>query len=255
MRRFVSLYDLHYGYERKRGRIVPMHDEKALRIVLKFVQDFKPHEVILGGDILDCGAIAHHNDRKPGKIEGLRLITDAQELRSTLLEPLEALRGTKLVYLIGNHEDWLSQLVDLHPGLEGIVGLEQLLKLGPRWKVVHQGGKYRLGKMVFRHGDTISGGEHTAKAAVIASERSVRFGHNHTWGVYTKVSDVDLTQRHTGISMPCLCRKGPGYGKGRANKWINGFGWGYVMPNGSFTDYVSPIVNNQTIIHGKVYKA
>jgi hypothetical protein len=246
---------LHYGYENKNKKVVPMHDTPTLNIFLKFVKDFKPDTVILGGDILDCGMISHHNDRKPGKVEGLRLFRDAQELRGKLLGPLEDLvPKADLVYLIGNHEDWLDQLLDLFPGLENYFDLRTVLGLGPRWKVIPQGGKYRLGKLIFKHGDTLTGAEGVAKQAVTNAERSIRFGHNHSWSVFTKCSDVDLLQKHTGLSMPCACRKGPGYGKGRANKWVNGFGWGYVQPNGYFTDYVSIVIKGQTIVNGKLYK-
>jgi hypothetical protein len=251
--RFVSLFDLHYGYERKHRKIVPLHDAPTLSIAKQFIKDFAPHHIVLGGDMLDCGAISHHNDRKPGRVEGLRIFSDAKELRTALLGPLEATRA-KLTYLIGNHEGWLNQLVEAVPGLEGLVEPEVLLDLGGRWKVVPQGEKFRLGKLVFKHGDSLTGGEHIAKAAVIASERSIRFGHHHTYAVYTKVSDVDLAQKHTGVSMPCMCRKGPGYGRGKANKWINGFGWGYILPNGTFTDYVTVVVKGQAVINGTHYR-
>lgn len=253
LRRFVFATDLHWGYERKGGRLVALHDLRALSILLRFIDDFNPHDIVLGGDMLDCSAISHHNDRKPGRVEGLRLFRDASELRTHLLEPLERRKRCRLTYITGNHEDWLNQLVDAHPGLEGVVGLDAILRLG-KWKVIPQGGSHRLGKLVFKHGDQISGGEHCAKAAVIAAERSVRFGHFHTYQAFTKTSDVDSKQKHTGIAMPCLCRKGPGYGKGKANKWVNGFGYGYILPDGTFSDYAALIVNNQAVIHGKAYK-
>lgn len=251
-RRFVALFDAHWGYERRHGRTVPLHDERALALALRFIGDFNPHELILGGDMLDCGAISHHNDRKPGRVEGLRLFRDARELRDRVLRPLEH-RGRKLTYIIGNHEDWLNQVVEGNPGLEGIVEAEHLLGL-EKWNVVPQGGHYNLGKLTFMHGDQVSGGEACAKSAVLASERSVRFGHYHTYQAYTKVSTVDSHHKHTGISIPCLCQRGPGYGKGKANRWINGFLYGYVMDTGQFSDYVVVITKNTAVINGKVYK-
>ena len=254
LKRFIFLTDLHYGYERKGGRIVPLHDEKALAIVLKFVKDFKPHEIICGGDMLDCGAISHHNDRKPGRIEGLRLFSDAQELQAKLLKPLEATKAN-LTYIEGNHEDWLNQLVEENPGLGGALDLRRLLSLGPRWRLIRQGGLYNLGKLTFLHGDQLSGGEHVAKSAVVQYERSVRFGHFHTYQAYTKTSAVDIKQGRTGICVPCLCGKAPGYGKSRANRWMQGFLYGYSFPDGYFTDEVVCITHNRAVVNGKVYKA
>jgi len=250
--RFVAAWDAHWGYERKHGKLLPLHNVRAIQIFLRFVEAFKPHDIVLGGDMLDCGSISHHNDRKPGKVEGLRLVTDAQELRTTLLVPLER-PGRSLTYIVGNHEDWLNQLVDEHPGLEGFLDVRRLLHL-EQWKVVPQGGSHALGKLKFIHGDQVSGGEHAAKAEVIASEKSVRFGHFHTFQAFTKTSSLDVKQKHVGMSMPCLCLKGPGYGKGKANRWINGFLFGYLFPNGHFSDYVVIITENQAVINGEVYR-
>ena len=253
MEKFVALFDAHWGFERVKGHKVPLHDPKALDVALQFISDFKPDHVVLGGDMLDCGAISHHNDRKPGNTEGLRIFTDAEELRSTVLRPIEqAVRG-RLIYHIGNHEDWLNDLVIGQPGLEGIVEPEVLLGL-KKWEVIPQGKVSRLSKLVFAHGDQLRGGEHIAKAATLIYEKNVRFGHHHTFQIYTKTSAVEANG-HTGIAVPCLCRKGPKYGEGAPNRWMQGFLWGYIDgPEGCFADYVSVIVNGKTIINGKIYR-
>jgi len=204
--------------------------------------------------MMDFAAISHHNDRKPGRVEGLTILADAQGLRTDVLQPLERLRGVKLTYIEGNHEDWLNQLVDENPGLRGALDLRTLLKLD-KWNVIRQGGLYTIGKLAFMHGDQIRGGEHVAKAAVTQYERSVRFGHFHTYQSYTKTSAIDIKQGRTGISVPCLCTKSPGYGKSQANRWMQGFLYGYVFPDGYFTDYVVTITHNRAVINGKVYKA
>lgn len=253
MEKFVALYDLHWGFENKGGHKVALHDPKALNVALQFIKDFKPDHVILGGDILDCGAISHHNKGRAGSIEGLRLLSDAAELRDVLIQPLEKSTPGRLVYHIGNHEDWLNDLVDLQPGLRGIVEADALLKLDSRWEVIPVGEHSTLGKLTFIHGDQVKGGEYVAKSAVAAYERNVRFGHHHTYQVHTKTSAVDLNG-HTGIAVPCLCRKNPNYGGGAPNKWMQGFNWGYVGgPKGTFNDYVTVIVNGNATINGKSY--
>lgn len=253
MEKFVSLYDLHWGYERRAGHKVPLHDQKALNVALRFIQDFKPDHVILGGDTLDCGAISHHNHGKPGAVEGFRLLSDANELRAALIEPIEQLRTKSLTYIVGNHEDWLTDLVEQIPALEGIVDVRSMLKLSKKWEIVPIGESKRLGKLIFVHGDQIKGGEHSAKWATVAYEANVRFGHHHTYQVYTKTSSID-SNGHTGIAIPCLCRKGPRYGGGSPNRWVQGFHWGYVGgPNNTFNDYVSVIINGVATINGKSY--
>ena len=253
MEKFVALYDLHWGYERRNRHKNALHDEKALSVALQFIQDFKPDHIILGGDILDCGAVSHHNHGKPGLTEGLKLVSDAKELHEALIAPLEALKTKSLTYIIGNHEDWLDDLVSQLPALEGIVDLESILDLDDRWQVVPCGETTKLGKLIFMHGDQVKGGEHSAKWATVAYEANVRFGHHHTYQTYSKTTALDAVG-HTGIAVPCLCKKNPAYGGGAPNRWMQGFLWGYIGPKGLFNDYVSIIINGTAMINGKVYR-
>lgn len=253
MLKFLYTTDLHFGYERKGGHRVALHDEKAWKAVLAFAKDFKPDIWILGGDMLDCGVISHHNHGKPGATEGLKLIADAKEGRELFIEPVEDIVGPKgeLVYMIGNHEDWLTDLTDKIPALEGLIDVDSLLKL-KRWKIVPQGQAYILGKLTFVHGDTVKGGEHVAKNAVVNYERSIRFGHHHTFQVYTKNSALNYKNAKTGIAVPCLCNKDPKYGEGAPNRWVQGFNYGYV-DTGSYSDYVVVILDGRCVVNGKVY--
>jgi hypothetical protein len=252
LEKFVFLVDLHYGYERKGGHKVPLHDQKALNVALEFCQDFKPHHIILGGDILDCGAISHHNKGNPGRTEGLKLLVDAAECRTQLIEPLEALKPKSKTFITGNHERFITDLIDEMPSLEGIVDLSTLLKLD-KWKIVPQGGMHTLGKLNFIHGDQLSGGEHAAKASVIAYEKNIRFGHFHTASLYSKTSVIHNKLAKTGMSVPCLCRKDPAYGRGKPNRWTQGFLYGYVG-DGLFNDYLVVISDGRAVINGKLYK-
>lgn len=251
MEKFIALFDLHHGYERRNGHKVALHDSKALSVALKFAQDFQPDHVVLGGDILDCGAISHHNHGKPGAVEGFRLIGDAKELRESLIDPIEALKAKSLTYIIGNHEDWLTDLVEKIPALEGIVGVKSILGLSKKWEIVPSGEAFRLGKLVFIHGDQIKGGQYPSKLAVEAYQRNVFFGHHHTHQAFTRVSALDLNG-HTGTAVPCLCKKGPKYGGGAPNKWMQGFVYGW-FDGTSFNSYVVVIINGRAIVDGKVY--
>lgn len=254
MNKFVALFDLHWGYDRKGGHLIPVHDPKALSIAMQFIADFKPDHVVLGGDMLDCRMISHHTKGKPGQVEGLKLLSDAKGLVEEVIQPLEDQVKGRLIYHTGNHEDWLNQLADEYPGLEGVLDIERVLDLSDQWEVIPQGGSSTIGKLTFIHGDQLSSGEHSAKNAVTAYERNVRFGHFHTYQVYTKTSAVDMNG-HTAAAIPCLCKKDPAYGKANPNKWMQGFLWGYTNgPAGTFNDYVTVIVNGVATINGKTYK-
>lgn len=254
MEKFIALFDVHWGYERDSSRHkVPLHDEKAVKVALEFAKDFKPDHIILGGDILDCGSISHHRRGSVGQLEGLRLLAEAKECREKLIAPLEALNPKgNMVYHIGNHEDWLQDVTDELPALEGIVDIGALLKLD-KWKIIPQGKASRLGKLTFIHGDQIKGGQNPALYAVTAYEKNVRFGHFHTYQVATKTTPIDATG-HTGVAVPCLSKKGHNYGQGAPNKWMQGFLYGY-LDNKTFNDYVPVIIDGKATINGKVYSA
>lgn len=256
VRRFAALFDAHVGFESKGGHKKPLHDPRALDVAMQFLEDFKPHDVILGGDILDCGAISHHNKGKARKTEGFRLLSDAKECRRLVIDPIEKLvpRGGTLVYLTGNHEDWIEDLLDEQPALEGMVNIQDLLGLGDKWQVVEQGRGVTYNKLYFCHGDTVKGGEHVAKNAVISYERNIRFGHHHTYQVYTKTSPVDAEVAKTGVAVPCLCSKDVGYMERIPNKWVQGFEWGYIEEGGAFEDHIAVIIRGRTVVSGHVYE-
>lgn len=253
MKKFLFCTDVHFGYERKGGHKRPLHDIKAVNAMLAFAKDFKPDVIILGGDILDCNPIAHHNKGKPGRTEGLKLLVDAKEAYDAIIKPLDDLKPKEKVFITGNHERFLADMVEEIPGLEGILDVKPLLQLDD-WKVIPQGDHYNLGKLTFVHGDQLSGGEHIAKAAVTTYERNIRFGHVHTFQTYTKTSPIEYKNAKTGIAVPCLCHKQPSYGRGKPNRWVQGFNYGYIGAGGNFNDYVVTILDGACMVNGKLYK-
>lgn len=254
--RFLAAFDLHFGYERRGGHKIPLHDERALSCFLKVAESFQPHRVILGGDIIDCGEISHHNHGKPGRTQGIRLLDDVTECSERFIYPLQRLctPTTTFDYLIGNHEHWLTDMEDEIPGLEGMLDVRRLLGLGSMWTVHPQGCQLDWGKLTFIHGDQLSSGEHCAKHAVTLYERSIRFGHLHTHQVYAKNTPNSHKLAKTGMAVGCLCRKDPSYGKGKPNRWVQGFVYGYVWPNGDFFDAHATILNGRTVVNGQVFQ-
>lgn len=259
MERFIAVFDPHYGFEKRRGRLSPLHDQRAVDALLAFSSDFKPHHIILGGDILDCGAVSHHNHGKPRAIEGMRLIKDAEIAKKELIVPLERTaarphrgRGRR-VYLIGNHEDWLSQLLDKEPGLEGLVDAPALLDVED-YEVLDQGEVAKFGHLHFIHGDTVGSVENVAKAAVTNYDVSIAFGHHHTAQVFTKTSAITTELPKQGIAVGCLCHKAPLYGKLRPNRWCQGFLSGVIMDDGYFFAHHTNIIDGRCVVGGKEYK-
>jgi hypothetical protein len=251
--RFIAVFDYHYGHEWKDGALMPLHDADAMALVLQFAEDFKPDVFYLGGDVLDCSAVNHHNAEFPGRLEGLRLGRDMQELKETLIIPVSRL-AARCVYQIGNHEAWIQRLFDHVPGISDTFSLHTNLGLNaPQWEVLSQGSVFHLGKLYFIHGDQIRSSAYPARWAVEAYGRSIRFGHFHRAQVHTKISALDVSDVHTGIAVPGLCRRDPAYARSSPNQWMLGFLWGYVFDDGSFTDYLTCIVNGRFAANNRVY--
>jgi predicted phosphodiesterase len=251
--RYAFLTDLHYGYERAGGKTLPLHDPKAMEVTLEALRDLRPDVIILGGDILDCGAISHWNEGKPRQVESLRFLRDLQECQKDFIAPLESLGASKLVYIKGNHERFVEDLLDRFPGLEGAFSVEEGLKLGAKWKVIPVGGAFQLDKLVFIHGDQIRGTARPSKWAVEAYEKNIRFGHFHRYEVTSKISALD-NQSKTGISVPCLMKRSPAYQGGAPNRWQQGFLWGDSYKD-AFWDQVAIIVNGKVLIGSYLYSA
>lgn len=225
---------------------------------MAFLADWKPQALVLGGDQMDFSEISHWNKSKRLSMEGLRLVDTLHGFRRELLDPLDQLlpKGAIKRAHLGNHEDWLQDLIEENPALDGLINLGEQSGLNARgYDVLPLNTVSRLGKLLFLHGHQVKGGEHVAKAAVTQYERSIRFGHHHTYQVYTKTSALDANDFKTGVAVPCLCRRDLAYGEGKPNRWANGFLWGTIFPDGSFTDTVTIIVNGRFSANGKTYRA
>jgi hypothetical protein len=256
VKKIVALFDTHFGFQRVGKKKRPIHNVKAIDAVMQFIDDFKPDYLVHGGDGIDCGAISHWNKHKKKTAEGLRLIDDVQAARTQMLDPLARIlpAHAKKIYHLGNHEDWLEDLLEEYPGLEQLVDVDILLGLTENnWQIIPQGGVSKIGKLYFAHGDNV-GGQHVAHQAVTQYERSIRIGHHHTYQTATKISAIDITDSRTGVAVPCLCNLGPSYGRNKPNRWINGFLVGYVFPDGSFNDSVVIIVDGRFHFNGRTYK-
>ena len=256
-KRYVNLFDAHWGTERVSGHTKNLHDPACLDAVLAFMSDFKPHHLNLGGDMLDCGSISHWQKGKARSTEGMRLLNDAEGLRNDFLKPARetVVRDDhSLVYIRGNHESWIEDWVDENPTLEGIVDLDRLLGLTPTgWKIILQGGHVKMGKMYIIHGDQFKPNMNIAKKVVETYQRNVHFGHFHTSQSYTTIAPLDDEPKQ-GVAVPCLCRRNPGYANSSPNRWMQGFEYGYLLPDGSFFNSTALRINNKFVINGKVYR-
>lgn len=198
----------------------------------------------------DC--ISHWNDDNFKNIGfdnvRIKLWEEARGFREQLEDIRLACPNSEIVYILGNHEDWVKQFANKYTQMQEL-SIETLLK--PQEldiKVIPFGKFHRVGKLYICHGHQF-GTENPAKQAVMRCHKSVAFGHHHGKIMWTDYSDIDEKDKHTGILVPCYSKTSPEYGKGRPNRWINGFlfatfdnsgyfypGIQHVKPDGHFID-------------------
>jgi hypothetical protein len=254
MRRFLFTTDMHVGWQTHNSRVEPIHDLRAINTVLKFAQDFKPHVWIQGGDNLDCGPVSHWLKDKKRSAANLDLSRDVDEYIREVHKPInEIMAGKERVFMLGNHEDWLSQFAEREPSVGELFKIDKLLPL-KNWQIIPQGGHYGLGNLKFIHGDVLTNSQYMAAQAVQRSEESIRFGHFHTYQVMPKHKMLDSSQFKTGIAVPCLSTTNPSFLRNKPNQWMQGFLFGYVLPDGTYNDYVVVIVDGKCVVNGKVYR-
>lgn len=256
--RFISLFDLHIGWERKRfgreAKLVRTHSPAAIASTMAFIKDFKPDRILLGGDEFNFAPISHWNKGKLWANTGGNIKREMDEFNELILGPLDNVTAEKDL-IMGNHNAWLLQFLDENPALEGLVEPENYLKLEERgWRITEQGGIVEMGKLAFIHGDTIKGNADPARSAMQMYGRNIRFGHFHTYKSYTHYNPVNARDVKTAIAVPGMCVRNPTYGKNAPNSWVQGFNFGYIWPDGRYSDYIVVMTDSGFVAPGSSKK-
>lgn len=230
--KILAVYDLHY----------PKHI--PLQTLLDFSKDFKPTDFILGGDTWDLDIISHWNDANFKNIGfdniRCRLWDEADQLKRLLMRFRLAMPKAKFWFIEGNHCLWLRGFSDKYPQMQDL-SISTLLDF-KSFKInlipATPGKDFvKIGKLYFKHGHQY-GTQYPAKQAVERSKKSVVIGHHHgrmEWGDY---SDVDASDNHIGVLVPCYCKRDVEYGQGKPNKWCTGFFTACVSTTGNFSHHV-----------------
>ena len=258
VKKFVLAFDIHAGFEKryvgKDSRTFPTHSPASIAACLEFIKDFKPDHITLGGDQLNFAPISHWNTTNFWANEGGRIRKELDVLDELVLDPLEKLIPlATTTWHLGNHEAWLQQFINRNPALEGLIEPENHLDLS-KWKIIEQGGMSHLGKLGIIHGDTLGRTGNPARRASSMYNCNIRFGHFHTYDAHTQYNPVNARDVKTSVCVPALAAIGQSYGKGAPSWALNGFNFGYVWPDGRYSDYTVVMADGRFIgPGGKVY--
>jgi predicted phosphodiesterase len=238
-----ALYDVHIEY----GLPLP----EAYRVAKLFVKDMQPDLLVIGGDFADLSCISHWTDNKPGLVEGKRYSDDCK-LCSDELAELKEYCGD-LVFLIGNHEDWVEQLCEKRPALRGQfdivtdLGLDKTATMVVPVNEVFQCGDH----LNFIHGWKIC--MYHARHTLNKMGGNVFYGHTHDHQTFVEHKKACRTP-HIAMSLGCLCHPDPKFMRNRPNDWVHGFGWFEVRADGFFNPYFISICNSACSYAGQEWR-
>ena len=237
----------------------PFQDTKAMNIFYKFANMYKPDELIINGDLIDFYNISRF-DKNPSRKEDLK--HEIQVTHKVLDNIRKVLPKAKIVYLEGNHEYRLQNLVWRNPELNGLdaLSIENLLNLndykikfigcdGDYWK--NTSGHYKVNDLFVMHGDNRLNGASTskysgysAKNTMMGIQNSVAINHVHRLAmVYHTTPYGNLI----GLECGCLCQP-----TGTAN-WQQGFVT-FESYKGKNYNYQLHHIKDELIYKGKVLK-
>jgi predicted phosphodiesterase len=163
------LSDLHFPYQ----------DQPAIDAALEFLGEWRPDLVVIGGDLLDMYSISRF-DKDPERTFRLQDEIDAAK---PFVKAVDAL-GADVVYLLGNHEERLANLIRENPGLSRMRAMEfpRAVELPPSWTVYPSQTHYRISHLTLLHGDLKGrggGARHIAANMLGKLKTSILFGHHH----------------------------------------------------------------------------
>lgn len=227
----------------------------SIEAMLAFIREFKPDYLVLGGDVMNQDPFDHWSKAKRGLD---KLLPDPKphydQFQAEFMDPvIKAVAGGSVVFIKGNHEAWADQAVDSIPEGRGYWEIENNVKGVDFW--VAQFKTVSLGKLHFAHGDMVNSGVNAAKKILAIYRRSIWVGHHHRVESATDVSPVDAKDKHIAQIIGCWCPLNPHYAQNKPNAWVNGFGYGYVKPDGNFWGFpVYATEKGEFIVEGKEYK-
>lgn len=266
----LCLPDAQFGFRRNEdGTLDPFHDEKALRVALRVVQEIKPDIIVIMGDWLDFPELSRFQTEPNTR----QLLQPALDALGKYLQALVEVAGesTKVYWLEGNHELRLrNSLLDLHAGALADVkpanesgppalSVERLLhldKLGIDY-IKPYGTPLWLWDVMLHHGYIVRGSGGKTVSSILASTTHHHVvGHIHRRELASRSIQTAIGRKEVHAMSPgCLAsleRGGVPAGRGRPGvDWQHGLGVIYRYENTSHF-HCLPILDGVCVVNGKV---
>lgn len=221
---------------------IPDHDASALKIVMDFKRDFKPHDVCQLGDLMNADQVSSYPNEADIELE------EEFALARSVLRDLGVTH-----FLMGNHEERLTRVGLVSRKIRSMLNPVKNLHLeqmGIKWRPYHKtDGVMRWGKLTALHGFFCN--EYAAKKHADAYGCCI-FGHTHRYQIH---QPKHAFSSHTGYNIGCLCKLDLPYRTSDPpDGWAQAFAFGYFFRSGHFSLYPVRLIGDQICIEGKVYR-
>jgi hypothetical protein len=244
-------------------------DRKAVEALLNDILLWMPDEIIIGGDLVDCGGwlakkhalgyVAYSNYSYQDDIAAANWLLD---------ELATAVPNARVHYIEGNHEDRVERyIVDEVQAsqrdadfLRNLIAPDRLLRLEERnikfyrrAEVYGDGlprGWIQLGKMYFTH--TLGTGKNAAMSAVTKTAGYVRYFCTHREDTATVVLPaVGLCKAD---NPGCLCEMQPMWRNSDPTNWSQGYAVDFVSADGNMQTIHVPIWRGNSLASAMIEK-
>lgn len=237
-------------------------DRPAVEAFLADLKAWNPDEVVLNGDIIECGGFlaAHHTLGYVAQTE--YTLQDDIAVGNWFLDEVQKAAPRAVIHFIeGNHEDrierWIIDQTMRHAResefLRLLIGPEKLLRLAERGIRYYGRGKHhieglppgwiKLGKIFFVH--ELGGGKNAASAAVGRTAGNVVFAHTHQSDESTMVlPGVGLVK---AWNPGCLCQRQPLWRHSNPTNWSHGYAVQFIAKSEEFLHLNIPIFEGRSL--------
>ena len=236
-------------------------DKPAVAALLEDIRKLDPDEIVLGGDMLECGGfLARHQPIGFVATSEYSYQDDIEACNWFLDELAKAAPKAEVIYLEGNHEDRIERwIVDVVRAAgrdaEFLLQLnspQTTLKIAERGIVyvrrqyVEGGlppGWVKRGKMYFTH--ELGSGVNGASKAIAKTAGNVTFFHTHQESAATQVfPSVGIVK---AFCPGCLCERQPLWRHSNPTNWSHGYGIDIIAQSGNFQHISVPIWEGESL--------
>lgn len=234
---------------------------KAVAAFLGDIKALQPHQIILGGDIADCGGFLAQHHTLGYVAETSYSYEDDIAAANQFIDDIQRLvPKAGIEYLEGNHErrveTWCitqtlrhqkdSDMLRRAMAPEFMLHLEErgipYFRLSECYDGLHVPGVIKRGKCYYFHGITTA--RHAAAMTLLRSSGNSVYFHTHR-----AQSDI---QRRISVGVigawnpGCLCDQQPLWLHGAPSDWTNGYAVQLISRTGRFLHFNVPIIDGHS---------